>query len=110
MRRFLSLFLLLAMTAGAAPFDPFAVAGIDERPGASIPLDRTIVDERSARRTLAAIAGGRPILLVPVQHDCPNLCGVTLDGLAAAMKSAAVKPDVDAAVIAFGIDPRETPQ
>jgi protein SCO1/2 len=105
------LFLVLALIglAAAAPFDPFALARIDEHPGARIPLNGTLIDSGSAHRTLAAIGDGKPLLLVPVLHDCPNLCGVTLDGLAAAMRGAGVRPDRDAAVVAFGIDPQETP-
>ena len=108
MKRVLLLLLLLVALPAAAPFDPFALARIDERPGARIPLAAPLVDANSPRRSLAAIAAGKPILLAPVLHDCPNLCGVTLDGLAAAMSKAYVVGDHDAAVIAFGIDPKET--
>lgn len=96
------------LLVAAAPFDPFALARIDEHPGARIPLNGALVGENGARTTLAALAHGRPILLVPVLHDCPNLCGVTLDGLADAMHTAKVVGDRDASVIAFGIDPKES--
>lgn len=108
MKRAILLCALFALIA-AAPFDPFALARIDEHPGAQIPLDLPLV-EGPARRSLAVIGAGKPILLAPVLHDCPNLCGVTLDGLAAAMRSAGVRGDRDAAVVAFGIDPKETPE
>lgn len=108
MKRALLLLLLLVSLSAAAPFDPFALARIDEKPGARIPLAAPLIDAISTRHSLAAIAAGKPILLAPVLHDCPNLCGVTLDGLAAAMRKAHVKGDRDAAVIAFGIDPKET--
>jgi protein SCO1/2 len=108
MRVLILLAALLCATA-AAPFDPFAAARIDERPGARIPMAGNLLDENGARRDLATLAGKRPILLVPVLHDCPNLCGVTLDGLATAMRAAGVEAGRDAAVIAFGIDPRESP-
>jgi protein SCO1/2 len=100
---------LIATTAGA-PFDPFSVANIDEHPGARIPLTLPLTDSNSDLHSLAAIAAGRPLLLVPVLHDCPNLCGVTLDGLAAAMRQAHIQSGRDAAVVAFGIDPKETPE
>jgi len=60
------------------------------------------------RTNLARLGHGRPMLLVPVLHDCPNLCGVTLDGLASAMRAGGVTGDREAAVVAFGIDPKES--
>lgn len=107
-RALLILPMLWALTA-AAPFDPFAMARIDERPGAQVPLDTVVIDSDGARRSLAAIGAGRPVLLAPVLHDCPNLCGVTLDGLARAMREAGIVGDRDAAVVALGIDPKESP-
>jgi protein SCO1/2 len=109
MIRGLILMLALLGVTAAAPFDPFSMARIEERPGAQIPLTGALFDGASAQRSLAAIGAGKPILLVPVLHDCPNLCGVTLDGLAAALRSAGVRGNRDAAVVAFGIDPDETP-
>lgn len=109
MRR--ALFLAVAWSAccAAAPFDPFGEARIDEHPGAHIPMHAVFRDERGAPTTLAAIGQGRPMVLVPVLHDCPNICGVTLDGLAAAMRSAGIVGDRNVSVVAFGIDPKETP-
>lgn len=104
----LALFLAFALIA-AAPFNAFDQARIDERPGARVPLAANVVDEAGRPTTLAALAGGRPILLVPVLHDCPNLCEVTLDGLARAMRQDRLAGGRDVALIAFGIDPRETP-
>ncbi|MBW8783191.1 MAG: SCO family protein [Novosphingobium sp.] len=103
------LLLMAALLIAAAPFDPFGAARIEEHPGAQVPMSLALTDEAGASTTLARLGRGRPLLLVPVLHDCPNLCGVTLDGLAAAMRQARVDSGRDAAVIAFGIDPRETP-
>jgi protein SCO1/2 len=88
------------------PFDPFHLASIDKRPGAQIPLDLVFVDQAGHATTLRQLSQGRPILLSPVQHRCPNLCGLTLDGVAA---SAAAQTDHKIELIAFGIDPREGP-
>lgn len=107
MRRLLLASATLLLTA-AAPFDPFGAARIDERPGAHIPMTGNLVDETGARTSLARLGRGKPMLLVPVLHDCPNLCGVTLDGLASAMRAGNVAADGDATVVAFGIDPRES--
>lgn len=110
----LPLFALLAaaLPAVAAPqgrFDPFAEAGIDQKPGARIPTDLTFTDSRGEPATLAALAGGKPLLLAPVQHDCPNICGVTLSGLVQAVSMQKFRPGRDFNIVAFGIDPKETP-
>lgn len=106
MRRRLAM--LAPLLIAAAPFDPFGTATIVERPGAAIPLDGRFTDAGGHATTLRAAAAGRPILLAPVLHDCPNFCGVTLDGLLAAVATVAPRPG-DVAVIALGIDPREGP-
>ncbi|VWX47352.1 SCO family protein [Novosphingobium sp. 9U] len=101
--------LLLALTA-AAPFDPFGAARIDEKPGAAIPLDGAFQDAEGHSTSLRRIAGGKVLVVVPVLHDCPNLCGVTLAGVAnaiAAQHRFAARRDFT--VVAFGIDPKELP-
>lgn len=100
--------LIAAGAIAASPFDPFGEARIDERPGAQVPISTPLTAEDGSTTSIARLARGRPILLVPVLHDCPNLCGVTLDGLASAMQAAHVVGDRDVSVISFGIDPDET--
>jgi protein SCO1/2 len=105
--------LFLAALLGCTPawaFDPFQQAGIDARPGAQVPLDLPFRDEAGAPVTLRALAQGKPILLAPVLHDCPNICGVTLAGLARAVHAQSLVPGRDFTIVAFGIDPREGPQ
>jgi len=102
--------LLAAFGARAAPpFDPFGVATIDARPGAQIPLDLPFQDETGRTVTLRGLAHGRPILLAPVQHRCPNICIATLEGLARVLRGQTARPGRDVEVVAFGIDPREGP-
>ena len=100
--------LLIALATPAAAFDAFAAAGIDARPGANVPLDRPFFDESGRTVTLAGISGGRPIVLAPVLHACPNICGVTLAGLAQAIAQQPYRAGTDFALVAFGIDPMET--
>ncbi|MBV8775650.1 MAG: SCO family protein [Alphaproteobacteria bacterium] len=95
-----------ALLVAAAPFDPFGQARIDDRPGAQIPLDGPFADAAGHRTTLRQLAAGKPMLLAPVQHNCPNICGVTLAGLA---DVTAKLPAGDIAIVALGIDPRERP-
>ncbi|MBX4994921.1 protein SCO1/2 [Rhizobium binae] len=115
MRRFL-LALLISLSAIAAlgstmarAFDPFQQAGIDQRPGVLLPMSTTFIDEAGRAANLKSAAAGRPMLLVPVLHRCPNICGVTLSGLMEAVRAQSYKPGKDFAVVAMSIDPTETP-
>jgi len=108
-RILLALLALCLATVPAVALDPFEAAGIDRRPGAQVPMDLQFRDEQGAGVTLRAFAQGKPLLLVPVQHHCPNICGVTLAGLLQAIGSQSLRPGEDFAVVTFGIDPRERP-
>lgn len=115
MTRLVPMTLLILSTLGASPsvagaFDPFKVTGIDQKPNILIPLDRPFEDEAGHAVTLRALAGGKPMLLVPVLHNCPNICGVTLSGLMEAVEHQRFRPPSDFTIVAFGIDPREGPK
>ncbi|MEZ2126242.1 MULTISPECIES: SCO family protein [unclassified Sinorhizobium] len=97
-------------TAFADYFRPFDVVGIDPRPGAAVPLDGQFIDEAGRPVTLRKLAQGRPILLAPVLHDCPNICGLTLSGLMEAIEAQPFRPSKEFVVVAFGIDPHEGPR
>jgi protein SCO1/2 len=109
--RRLALLAIVALATGAVdPNDPFKAAAIIERPSAAIPLDQPVVDAAGTHTTLRRIARGEPLLITPVQHECPNICGVTLAGITAAIDGQAkYRPGRDFAVVAFGIDPHEGP-
>lgn len=106
----LFLMLLLPVLPAQARFDPFTEAAIEKLPAAEIPLDLKVKDETGRITSLRALSGGRPVLLAPVLHNCPNICGVTLSGLMDAVSKQPREPGRDFAVIAFGIDPSETTQ
>lgn len=104
------IFLTSLSTAFAeAPFDPFKNTGIDQKSQAVIPLDLPFKDEAGRTVTLRELSRGRPIVLIPVLHNCPNICGVTLSGLMEAIGAQAFRPGRDFALVAFGIDPKEGP-
>ncbi|PHQ63609.1 MAG: SCO family protein [Sphingobium sp.] len=109
-------FLLLMALCVAAPvraqagFDPFGEAGIDERPGAAIPMDAPFTRADGRPATLKQLGDGKPILLIPVLHNCPNICGVTLAGVADAIAAQPLRPGRDFTLVAFGIDPEEGPE
>lgn len=109
--RLLALLAIAGLATGAVdPNDPFKAASIVERPGAPIPLDQPFVTQAGKPTTLRQIAAGKPLLITPVQHECPNICGVTLAGIAAAIDGQSkYRPGRDFAIVALGIDPREGP-
>lgn len=106
----LVILLTLLVARPAYAFDAFKEAGIDRKPGAIVPLDGVFRDETGATITLRRLSQGKPIVLVPVLHDCPNICGVTLSGLAQAIQTQSFRAGDDFTVIAFSIDPKETPK
>jgi protein SCO1/2 len=108
MTRLLALFILLMFGAKAAwALDPFAEAHIEQRPGAAVPLDTVFHDEAGRPITLRQAGGGKPMLLAPVMHRCPNICGLTLAGVAEAVQLQKFVSGRDFTLVAFGIDPRE---
>jgi protein SCO1/2 len=97
-------------TAAVDPNDPFKAASIAEKPGAAIPLDQPFVTADGKPVTLRQIAAGKPLLITPVQHECPNICGVTLAGISTAIDGQSkFRAGQDFAIVALGIDPREGP-
>jgi protein SCO1/2 len=104
-----ALLLLLLCAAPASAFDALRDATIENRPGAAVPLDRPFIDETGRTVTLAGLAQGRPIVLAPVLHTCLNICDITLAGLAQAISGQGFRAGTDFALVAFGIDPQETP-
>lgn len=109
MRGLAVLMLVMLVARPVAAFDPFQSTGVDRKADAHAPLDLSFIDEHGAAVTLRALSRGKPILLAPVLHRCPNICGLTLAGLASAVLAQRFRPDRDFTLVAFGIDPREGP-
>jgi protein SCO1/2 len=91
------------------PVDPAGLAGVSPPPFARAPMDLAFEDQHGRRVTLAGLAGGKPLVVVPVQHACRNLCGLTLEDLRTALAGQPRRAGVDFTVVAFGFDPREGP-
>ena len=109
-RLFALISLLFAAPLVAQQFDPFHEARIDRKPGVSIPMDGRFLDQTGKIVTLRGLAAGKPLLLVPVLHECPNFCGVTLAGISQALPRLPSGTEQGFATVAFGIDPREGPR
>lgn len=108
MKRLIFFICLLCAPSVALAINPFEAARIDRKPNALLPMDSAFVAEDGTTYSLKAMANGKPMLLIPLLHRCPNICGVTLSGLMEAVRVQAFKPGEDFAVVAMSIDPKET--
>ena len=89
---------------GDASLAPGAAVGFDPHLGAQLAIDARVVTESGEPVALGSLLGG-PSLVVPVYYRCPNLCDLTLDGVAelvAAMPAAARPTDV--VILSFADD------
>jgi protein SCO1/2 len=95
--------------AAEAPFDPFAAAGIEQKPGAQVPLDLRFRNDEGNLVSLGELIKQRPVILAPVYYRCPNVCGAQLASLFNLLTALSFEVGKDYEVIAFSFDPRETP-
>jgi protein SCO1/2 len=77
-----------------------------ERPGSPVPMNLPFRDADDRVRSLADIAQGRPLILVPAYYDCTSLCGLVRSSLYGAL--AALTDSGDYALAIVSIDPQET--
>ncbi len=107
---------LLAFLLGAAlpatavaTGDPFTIADIEDRLGTAVPLDLTLEDAEGHPVRLGDRIGRRPAMLVPVDLDCQNICGITLAGLFEALDDLEKRPGEDYELLVVSIDPETRP-
>ncbi len=83
---------------------------IEERLGASLPLDEVLEDGAGKPFPLrAAFDGRRPVVLALVYYDCPMLCGLVLSGMAKAMRENGLELGKDYQAVTISFDPDEKP-
>lgn len=88
---------------------PYDQIGLDQKPGAQVDLNLPFRDESGDPITLAQVAAGHPLLLVPSYYRCPMLCTYVLTGLVQGLDGISLQPGRDYRVAAVSIDPREGP-
>ncbi len=77
-------------------------------PDARAPLDLAFTEAEGERAvTLAAVAGGRPVLLLPVDYTCGNVCDPMLSLSAAALEATGLVAGRDYGFVLVGLDPRD---
>ncbi len=101
--------LALRSTPGQASVDPAMDVGIDKVADPHLPRDARLVDQAGRPVRLGDYFGGPPLLFAAVQYNCPNLCGIVLDGLFGALAGSGLIAGRDYQMVAMSIDQREGP-
>lgn len=112
-----SLCLILAFTLTSAVVSatperppPLAEVGVDERVGARLPLDLRFVSSTGQSVRLGDVVGnGKPTLLVLAYNRCAMLCSLVLRSVSGFVDESSWVPGERYAVVAVGINPRESP-
>ncbi|MFT3837871.1 MAG: SCO family protein [Myxococcaceae bacterium] len=85
--------------------------GVVEHLGQKVPTEVSFTDATGARVEVASLLDGKtPVVIAPVYFGCPALCGLVLGGLGGALSKTGLKAGEDYRVLAFSIDPHETPE
>lgn len=82
---------------------------LEEKIGASIPLDLAFFDEEGQQVTLGQLVNG-PTLIAPVYYKCSNVCNFLQAGLARVLPSIKRRPGEEYQVVSFSFDETETPE
>jgi protein SCO1/2 len=114
--RHVLLCVLVALFPGAAhAADPqddiLRQIGVDEKPGAQVPLDLPFTDASGRTVRLGDYLRDGPVLLTLNYYTCPMLCPLTFRGLAATMAEVKdLSPSKDYRIVTVSIDPAEIPE
>jgi protein SCO1 len=101
---------LIPTAAGAHPVSSaFNEIGIDQKLGATVPLDTTFRGEDGEPVVLRQLVTA-PTILALVYYQCPNVCDLLLTGLAGVLGPLSAVPGTDYNVVTISIDPKETPE
>src|SRR5678815_3411803 len=84
--------------------------GIDQRLHEQIPLDLKFFDENGTERPLGDFFGSKPVVLMPVYYDCPQLCNQILSGFVMTLRAMSLEVGRDFTAVAFSFDSREKPE
>ncbi len=85
-----------------------AVMGIEEKPGAMLPLDLRFANQKGDSVTLRECVKG-PTLLALLYFGCSDACGLLLSGIAHVLRSYADNPQTAPNVIILSISGKEGP-
>ena len=80
--------------------------GIDQKPGAQLPLDAVFTDDAGHPVTLRSYAG-KPMVLALVYYACPSLCDMVLNGVLQSVRNLKFTAGKEFEIVAISFDPRE---
>jgi protein SCO1/2 len=83
--------------------------GFDQKLGEALPLDAPFTDETGKAVRLGDYFGKKPVVLSLVYYECPMLCTISLNGLAAALEVLSFVPGQEFEVVTVSFDPKERP-
>lgn len=83
--------------------------GLDQKLGASIPLDLTFRDEHGQTVVLRQFFGQKPVILTLVYYQCPMLCTEVLNALLRSAKELPLDIGKDFTIVTVSIDPSDRP-
>jgi protein SCO1/2 len=83
--------------------------GIEQKIGASLPLDLKFHDESGEPVELGSYFKDKPVILTLVYYDCPMLCTEVLNGLNRGLAPLSYSIGEEFDVVTVSFDPRETP-
>jgi protein SCO1/2 len=101
---------LASARAQSSPQGVTSQVGFDQRLGARLPQELLFRDDSGRQVHLDELVSQRPAILVPVYYRCPLLCNQLLNGLARSLKPISLMSGQDFEIVAFSIDPHETPE
>ena len=104
---------LIALLAGPGPAEARLVkaeldkVGVVPDPNARIPLDLPVTDATTGRTLrLGAVLDGRPVLLLPVDYTCGNVCDPMIGQSGEALTATGLPPG-ERRLVLIGIDPHD---
>jgi protein SCO1/2 len=86
-----------------------AAVGFEQRVGTPLPPALRFRDQDGREVAVGDLIGDVPLVIAPLFYECPDLCGLMLQGLAETLQQIDLKAGRDFRVVLLGIDPRETP-
>lgn len=85
--------------------------GVDEKPGAQVPLALRFADSQGREVALRKwFDGETPVIMILTYSTCRSLCNLVLRGVSDGVRQLALVPGDDYRLLAISIDPGETPE
>lgn len=112
LRLVLTLFTPLSMQTAHAGLTRVEISRARFAPNAGVALPTGIAlrETNGAERTLGALLGGKPALIMFADYTCTTLCGVALGALADALQLLPFRPETDYRVLIVGFNPDDGPE